>query len=484
MSHNTTEVTMATMVTMVTMSHNTTESPGNADTDPTYSYTYTYFPSTATLINIGTPNKIADLVLAVLVILFSVVASVGNISAFLYFWQKKNKCLAPLLYTVISVVDIATSFSVFPIISSLLNGRDPTFMRGSSYICKATLIVMTFTQKVSMFLVMLLSFTRTLAIASPYYKIRNALIMPAILIYGAVLVTIDTVYLGKGWLKPVYRKWLAFCGYQVPLGVPRSTFNLYAISVQMELFFPGLIVLVSFIVFTCALLRKSKYHDPGEEEVQNRRISVTIAMFTGVFLLCNLPYFLTQLVFLCEVYSLQFHVSVYNNSTFRWYSGLVSNILTLLNAALNPCLYLLRMPHYRSWLNFLSQNPGSIRTILTEPARSSAEFDRFALSRCSPSADPPRPGGSRSPQLSVGAGYYGYPQLSVDYPFSTRRPSVYANGSARSPQLSVEYGRHTSKQGGTRSPQSSLNNYDRLSLNRSYRSPKTMKRESIKQTEF
>ena len=344
--------------------------------------------SPSTPLHSTVPYNAVDTALGVLVLLCTVVGLVGNSAAFLYFWQKKKKCLAPLLYTVISAVDFLTCAVTFPMISSLFNNRDPTFLQGSSPICWITLLINTFTTKMSMFLVMLLSFTRTLAISLPYYPIKNNLVMLTILTYGVVLLIIDIIYLGKGWMRPVYRQLFAFCIFQVPhssLDTPRSTYNLYAVSVQIELLVPSLIVFGSFLMSIRALTRKQKSHYiHGEKDTQNRRVSVTIAMFTGVFLLCNLLYFFTQLILLFEVYTLNFHLPIYNNKLFRWYSGLLSSILTTLNAALNPCLYVLRMPHYRSWLRNLVKNPASLKVILAQPARRTSEYlERFTTLKSS-----------------------------------------------------------------------------------------------------
>ena len=414
-----------------------------------YTYNYTYWTTTGppkfdkpdNKVEFGKSDNKVDLVLGLFLILFTIVGLVGNSAAFLYFWQKKNKCLAPLLYTVISAVDFLTCTVTFPMISSLFNNRDPTFLKGSSPICWTTLLINTFTTKMSMFLVMLLSFTRTLAIASPYYRIKNTAVMSAILIYAVTLLTIDSVYLGKTWLRPVFRKWFAYCIFEAQK-IPPSTFNLYTVSVQMSLILPGLIVFISFIVGTCSLLGVSKNHPiPGGEETQNRRITVTIAMFTGVFLVCNMPYFFTQLVLFSQVYSLDFHLPVYNNLTFHWYSGVVSSILTALNAALNPCLYILRMPHYRSWLSLLSHNPGSIKTILTEPARSTSQYiHQIPHSKARPSIDISRRssvltnGSNRSPNLSPNPS----PTIS---PIHNRHFSYSASTSANRPQqrLSVDH---------------------------------------------
>ena len=285
----------------------------------------------------------------------------------------------------------------------------------SSPVCRGTLIVTTITQKISMFLVMLLSITRTLAIALPYHKIRNAVVMATIIMFGVALLIIDSVYLGEGWLHPTYRKWLAFCIFEIPEDEKSPKYFVYTAGIQMELLIPGFIVFISFVVGTCTLLRQSKpYPIPGEEEGQNRRISITIAIFTAVFLLCNLPYFLTQLVYLFDVYSLKFQRPISEDPMFRWYAGLVSFIFTVLNAALNPCLYFLCMPQYRTWLTFLFQNPHRIRTILTEPSRSASQcFDRFGSSLPRFSVDCARhhslsPNGSYrslsiSPGLSVGS---------------------------------------------------------------------------------
>ena len=66
-----------------------------------------------------------DVTLATTLLLCSIIGVPGNILALKHFLSKGSRDLATLLYIAITLVDIVTCLSHFPITVSLLNSRKP-----------------------------------------------------------------------------------------------------------------------------------------------------------------------------------------------------------------------------------------------------------------------------------------------------------------------------------------------------------------------
>ena len=99
-------------------------------------------------------------------------------------------------------------------------------------------------------------------------------------------------------------------------------------------------------------------------------------IFTGLFLACNLPYFLNKL--LDPVSSMLSENNAYpgplfSNTFMFWYSWPISKIVcTVLNAALNPVLYYYRISGLKEWLTHRAVPGGWSQTVsfqLSEKAR-------------------------------------------------------------------------------------------------------------------
>ena len=80
----------------------------------------------------------------------------------------------------------------------------------------------------------------------------------------------------------------------------------------------------------------------------SRQVSVTITLFTALFLICNIPLFVYQFIFTLSKYVTAVKIMVDSAAVNQKVAHLLWLVLPYyLNAALNPCLYLLRMPRYR-----------------------------------------------------------------------------------------------------------------------------------------
>ena len=269
----------------------------------------------------------------------------GNCLALGYFIQTKNWNLPTLLYITACCIDIVSSVIHFPVAVNLLNQRNPGLL-GDVVFCKAWFFLLLSLQLMSMFVVMLLSLSRAIVILVPFYKIkkRNFLLsIPVVLLYYSAW---------NGWYiflgKYYYSYAVGYC----------ETYNysnelmmaLYMINCSVVSGAPPAIVFVSMVV-AIAKLKGSKL--PRASQRNNRQASLTIIYFAALYLVCNFLTFVNN--------SLYTYIEVANpvsgypgpmyRSTFMFfYSWLISEIFcTVLNASLNPILYLWRMREMRMW---------------------------------------------------------------------------------------------------------------------------------------
>ncbi|XP_063689648.1 uncharacterized protein LOC134822473 isoform X3 [Bolinopsis microptera] len=85
-----------------------------------------------------------------------------------------------------------------------------------------------------------------------------------------------------------------------------------------------------------------------------RRVSVSISIFTAVFLMCNLPcslYVIWDYLGLLNILPLAAEVLVKDRRYLFYYSQLMFQYFPVfLNATINPLIYLLRMRGYQNWV--------------------------------------------------------------------------------------------------------------------------------------
>jgi hypothetical protein len=281
-------------------------------------------------------------------ILVLVMGVFGNLSATSYFWGRRKENFPDYLYAVNSIVDTLISLLACPVISSLLHDRGAMFFRSHSF-CSAFALLFTFLQRYSMFVVMVISVTRTVAISAPFRSVKEPLVKIILLTYAILLAVMYTTLMATGKIFAIYFNKTAHC-------FPISFMDGWEWTLYMMIHLvPALLVPLTVffsLVFSCKSLMKKTVLGTEDDKLF-WKISVTIALFTAVFLICNIPLFV---IYVMESVKIWFKVDV-NSSSFLpesfvyWYDWLVAGIfLTMLNAAINPCLYLLRMPQFRIWM--------------------------------------------------------------------------------------------------------------------------------------
>ena len=368
---------------------------------------------------------ICDKVLSTLLIIFSILGVLGNSAACTYFQSNDKRGLAPRLYTMICVVDIATSLTSFPVAVSLFAERKPVLFNNKTF-CTIWNIVFRYVQIMSMYLVLLLSITRCILIAFPFHSIRKQWVLVSIVIYTAYLMLKNLVVAVTPSLNLIsqYSSDVAYCYDWFGENGTRTGMMIKYVAFIVESGVPPILTFISFIItvykisngnesdsivsqikrktvslfllgrkcwkragdappprrwgfgsnhlttsavkadIDIRLLRlrdkndKFKVAKRANKAKEKRKASVTVAIFTTIFLLCNLPFFI---VVLKDIVGLNnYYEGVEGTSPsdaalnlyVAGYAWILSRLhFTVLNAMLNPIMYCFRMDGFKLWLS-------------------------------------------------------------------------------------------------------------------------------------
>ena len=108
---------------------------------------------------------------------------------------------------------------------------------------------------------------------------------------------------------------------------------------------------VSFVICTVKLATSS----PTETaKRRNKRAAVTVTIFTGLFLVCNMPYFINRVLETITVNFYSYPGPIFSHTFMYWYSWTLSKVfLTVVNAVLNPVVYYYSVTGFKGWMSNL-----------------------------------------------------------------------------------------------------------------------------------
>ena len=304
-----------------------------------------------------TPYIALDYSLGILLVLCTVVGVAGNALTCFFFSSKSRRDLVTCLYIVINVTDIACSVTHLPVTISLFNCRRPGIF--NIYIfCALWESLFCIIQKFSIYLVLLLSITRTIAIVKPFYKLKKAAVLGSLLVYLVLLTSIPVLQYSILTVRGEFKfSWEgAYCYYNFKEKF-EHVLNLILVGMPPIVTFATLVLSLVKLHKTIVLKSCTQITNPNFKESGKHRASMTIAMFTGIFLACNLPYFINLLHNMTTTFFGVKYPGVYLSTRFMyWYSWQIAKIdSVVMNAALNPLLYFCRMKRFRNWLIVLAR---------------------------------------------------------------------------------------------------------------------------------
>ena len=298
--------------------------------------------------DMDTPYIPLDNTLGCLLFLCALVGIPGNLLGALYFSSTTTEDSVSLLYTIICSVDTITSITHLPVAVALFRGREPGVF-GNYLFCALWDVIYTILQKLSMFLVLLLSTFRTVIIVNPYYKVRIRTILCSVVGYVVFLVLIPVLQYVITPLRGEFKySWDgAYCYYNFQIKLEHV----------INLLLAGLPPILTFLTLLVSVF-KLRY---SVTESWKRQASVTIAMFTTLFLVCNLPLFINLMHNMTSTFFGVEYPGVYFGTRFMfWYSWHIAKMQSVVvNAALNPVLYYCRMGRFRTWSDAVLACSGS-----------------------------------------------------------------------------------------------------------------------------
>jgi len=318
-------------------------------------------------------GQILDKLMASALVLCTIVGVPGNLLALRYFWTCKRRTLAVKLYIAIATIDICTCIAHFPVAVCLFSVRHAQLF-GYEIVCASWAILFQTLQRVSMFLVMLLSASRALSIACPFTEVNTNAVLGSFFLYIATLVVHDMVITAYG-IEAIYMTYDVYCWTDPitkSMEVGEYAFVAFVVGV------PPIVCVISFVVCVVKLAQSTV---STRSKDNNTRAAATVAIFTALFLTCNLPYCINTILYTVTLASdNMFPGPIFSSVYMYWYSWPVSKVVcVVLNATLNPVLYYFRMSKFSAWVRHKGEH-GESELSNIQPVRTKPHLTRRATS--------------------------------------------------------------------------------------------------------
>ena len=302
------------------------------------------------------PHRAGDILLSIPYVICLLVGVPSNFSALIYFLRKKRD-LPTYLYILSSFNDMITNFCVIPIIASLWQGRRPALFSVST-VCTINGILIKMQASFSVFLVLVLSVTRSLVLVRPFMEISTRRVLYVVAVYGVYLVLQQFVPLITGSTTFHYTNTEVYCWDK------GSTNLLDLVDIWLDtisLALPIVPVTISCIVScTCVWRQGPSSISHGRRQKKEKpdrykqKASSTIIIMTIVYIIFNLPLFVNYIPWLVIESSDRWtYPSPFYKSQFMyWYSWNITDCLCInLNSLMNPLVYFMRIEKFKEWIN-------------------------------------------------------------------------------------------------------------------------------------
>ena len=295
-----------------------------------------------------------DTLWGVVLAVLCVAATIGNNVSFIYFLKRRKKTIHDTLYTIMCVLDTVTSLLSCPVAVVLFSSRKQVMFMNATF-CGIWTVLFKSSTTMILFLVMIISVSRTVSIMAPFHAIMKNLILGSIAVYALIDLGFHSVLYVMDVVQFVFYNDMGYCSISPKSFIKEATRKIiwdkvFVPVANIQTFGPIMIVFVSFILSVYALITRKKAGPTGRQEKKVWRASVTIAIFTAIYTFCQLPLIVTKMMSHCIKWFDT--IDLFPLDTFiGWnYSALFQVIFPILNASLNPFLYYFRMPQYKLWI--------------------------------------------------------------------------------------------------------------------------------------
>ena len=295
------------------------------------------------------PIPEVDKLLGSLCLISLLIGTPANIISFIYFYQQTPYTALSTLYTIIAATDAWISLNGYPNAVLLLSSRDPGLFGDYTFrqLWGLTWEPMPY---FSVFLVLVISLMRTVKIVWPTHQVKQKHVVILIGSYAAFLVArflVGFTFFGKYGLNELHPEY----PYMQITNKTYTAFDLYLSLVSLAFPIVPIIVSASISMTMLILSKKTTASTHRSDKIKNYA-TVTVLIFTLVYITCNIPVFLCYLRFAIWKLS-DWKVDIFHGPSvfLDRYIWILTYITQLqLNSFLNPCVYLLRMGKFRAYL--------------------------------------------------------------------------------------------------------------------------------------
>ena len=293
----------------------------------------------------------ADITYGLISVACSLVGIFGNICSF-FFFKAKKRDISTVIYMLITGCDIVISILVLPVGISLLSQRNPGLIFGNKINCTVWAFSWSTAITLSFFLVLCLAITRTISLFRPFKQLNSRKLGISVVLYTLATFVHTLYYLLNGSFGiafiPEYSHCLIFIfsrdGDTVdPIALFRGVFYVA----------PMFVVAVSCVMTAVLLTRKNKSVQQRELQQSRNRATVTILLFALLYGTCNFPCILHLTMFIMahlNYVDWKLINDLYKFDVSGYYFTAITTLLIAANSAVNPILYLWRMPRLREYV--------------------------------------------------------------------------------------------------------------------------------------
>lgn len=274
----------------------------------------------------------------------------GNTLSYRYFGSRRDGGnTSNTLYQIISLNDVLISLLILPVGISFLDNRNPGLIFGNTVPCYIWSLSWYTAIRLSVFLVAVLSSSRAITIIRPFAVVNVSFIVGVIATYAVLLlasVIFRLLFLDTASVE--YLEHFAIC--ILPGYTAKQWFSIYLETTKcLAYILPMVVVLLGGLASSCKMIFASQKATQVHLRRSRTSATVTIMLFTFVYLVFNLPLAITQILELIDSQAdytfdfLQFDSGFY-------FANFLFTVGTAMNSALNPIVYVWRMSGYRAYL--------------------------------------------------------------------------------------------------------------------------------------
>ena len=284
--------------------------------------------------------------------------SVCNMFALRYFIKQRTTTLASTLYFLISVVDLVACSQGILFGMSFRSTSYTRWMTNDVILCNIWGVVWYLTPNYTIILTTILSVTRSWILAFPLRKcldVKTMLIIVGCCASVYFIQALIPIWKSNEGSKYLYYNNLNACTWPAGTVFEGSARKFYEILYTSEQIIPIFPILVS-CVYTSIQLKLRKNWRLAETRRLNRGASITIILFTSLYILLNTPKVFAYIYIVTVKYSLKF------DAKYHYFYFFYEQLSCLVNSTLNPVLYFWRMTNFRnSIINLFRVNRPSVR---------------------------------------------------------------------------------------------------------------------------